>query len=223
MISDIDDTILHTGAQRALDMVRQTFTGSELTRVPFAGAPELYRSLASTTAPGGNPFFYVSSSPWNLYGFLRSFLRHRHFPMGPLLLRDLLGNSVERSHATHKHAPDLGGARPAPGPSVRADRRLRPVRPDHLRRCGAAQPWADPCGVHPRGAGSIPATGGSRRSRRHGTKRCRSCWPLTPLPSLCTPPGSAWSTRRLSPGRRGNGPDTELTREPPSEAPGSVR
>jgi phosphatidate phosphatase APP1 len=104
VISDIDDTILHTGAQRALAMVKQTFTGSELTRVPFAGAPELYRSLASTSAPGGNPIFYVSSSPWNLHAFLTSFLRHRHFPMGPLLLRDLLGTSAERSHATHKHA-----------------------------------------------------------------------------------------------------------------------
>ena len=46
VISDIDDTILHTGAQRAIDMVRQTLTGSELTRIPFVGAPELYRALA---------------------------------------------------------------------------------------------------------------------------------------------------------------------------------
>src|SRR4051812_22798506 len=43
VISDIDDTIVHTGAQRALAMTLRTFTGSELTRTAMAGAPELYR------------------------------------------------------------------------------------------------------------------------------------------------------------------------------------
>jgi phosphatidate phosphatase APP1 len=105
VISDIDDTILHTGAQRALDMIRQTLTGSELTRVPFAGAPELYYALEGQGSGGRcNPIFYVSSSPWNLHGFLTNFLRHRDFPMGPLLLRDLLGSSAVRGHASHKHA-----------------------------------------------------------------------------------------------------------------------
>ena len=71
IVSDIDDTILETGVQRVWQMVRATFTGSALTRTPFDGAPELYRDLAA----GVNPVFYVSSSPWNLYGFLRHFLR----------------------------------------------------------------------------------------------------------------------------------------------------
>ena len=105
VISDIDDTILHTGAQRAVDMVRQTLTGSELTRIPFAGSPELYHALeGGSSGAGQNPFFYVSSSPWNLHGFLTNFLTHRGFPMGPLLLRDLLGSSAVRSHGSHKHA-----------------------------------------------------------------------------------------------------------------------
>jgi phosphatidate phosphatase APP1 len=99
VVSDVDDTILHTGAQRASVMIRQTLFGSELTRTPFVGAPELYRALA---AGGRNPVFYVSSSPWNLHGFLVAFLRHRDFPPGPLLLRDLLGSSPERSHRSHK-------------------------------------------------------------------------------------------------------------------------
>jgi phosphatidate phosphatase APP1 len=104
VISDIDDTILLTGAQRAAAMVRQTLTGSALTRVAFIGAPELYRALAAGPTGGGNPVFYVSSSPWNLHGFLTDFLRHRDFPLGPLLLRDLLGSGTRRSHASHKHA-----------------------------------------------------------------------------------------------------------------------
>jgi phosphatidate phosphatase APP1 len=92
VISDIDDTILETGVQRVGHMVKQTITGSALTRTPFEGAPELYRDLAA----GGNPVFYVSSSPWNLHSFLVAFLEHRVFPRGPVLLRDLLGTTAGR-------------------------------------------------------------------------------------------------------------------------------
>jgi phosphatidate phosphatase APP1 len=92
ILSDIDDTILETGVQRVGRMIRQTVTGSALTRTPFPGSAELYRDLAA----GGSPVFYVSSSPWNLHAFLLAFLRHRRFPIGPVLLRDLLGTSAGR-------------------------------------------------------------------------------------------------------------------------------
>jgi phosphatidate phosphatase APP1 len=92
VISDIDDTILETGVQRLGHMLRQTFTGSALTRTPFPGAATLYQDLAA----GGNPVFYVSSSPWNLHSFLVAFLQHRDFPLGPVLLRDLLGTGAGR-------------------------------------------------------------------------------------------------------------------------------
>lgn len=90
IVSDIDDTILETGVQRAGQMIRSTLTGSALTRVPFPGAAELYRDLEA----GVNPVFYVSSSPWNLHAFVLAFLRHRGFPMGSVLLRDLLGTAA---------------------------------------------------------------------------------------------------------------------------------
>lgn len=92
VISDIDDTILETGVQRVGRMIRQTLTGSALTRTAFPGAPELYRDLAA----GVNPVFYISSSPWNLHAFLDAFVGHRDFPRGPLLLRDLLGGAAGR-------------------------------------------------------------------------------------------------------------------------------
>ena len=92
ILSDVDDTILETGVQRVGRMIRQTITGSALTRTPFPGAAELYRDLAD----GTNPVFYVSSSPWNLHAFLVAFLRHRGFPLGPVLLRDLLGTRAGR-------------------------------------------------------------------------------------------------------------------------------
>jgi phosphatidate phosphatase APP1 len=96
ILSDIDDTILETGVQRAGRMIRQTLTGSALTRTPFPGAPELYSDLAD----GSRPVFYVSSSPWNLHAFLVHFLRHRGFPRGPVLLRDLLGTAEGREQKT---------------------------------------------------------------------------------------------------------------------------
>ena len=92
IVTDVDDTILVTGVQRVRQMLVQTFTGSALTRMPFPGAVELYRDLAA----GVNPVFYVSSSPWNLHSFLVGFLRHRGFPLGPVLLRDLLGTRAGR-------------------------------------------------------------------------------------------------------------------------------
>ena len=104
VISDIDDTVLETGVQRAGQMIRQTLTGSALTRTPFPGAADLYRDLAA----GVNPFFYVSSSPWNLHSFLVAFLRHRGFPMGPVLLRDLLGSGQGREPKSTRIEEILG-------------------------------------------------------------------------------------------------------------------
>lgn len=95
VISDVDDTILQTGVQRVVRMVRQTLTGSALTRTPFPGVAGLYRDLAGTEA-AQNPVCYISSSPWNLHSFLEAFLRHHRFPLGPVLLRDLLGTAAGR-------------------------------------------------------------------------------------------------------------------------------
>ena len=106
IVSDIDDTVLETGVQRVGRMVVQTFTGSALTRTPFPGVVELYRDL---TGDGVNPVFYVSSSPWNLHAFIDGFLRHRRFPLGPVLLRDLLGTAAgrEEKHDRIREVLDL--------------------------------------------------------------------------------------------------------------------
>src|SRR5690606_21239182 len=52
-----------------------------------------------------NPFFYVSSSPWNMYDLLHDFLDINDIPAGPLLLRDfgLLQNKFfGADHMSHK-------------------------------------------------------------------------------------------------------------------------
>lgn len=93
IISDMDDTVIHTGATQLLLMLRQTMFGNARLRQPLAGVAGFYQALqrgmnADSIAVPMNPLFYVSSSPWNLYGLLEEFLCHNHIPLGPLMLRD---------------------------------------------------------------------------------------------------------------------------------------
>ena len=92
LISDMDDTILHTGATQLLTVARLTFLHNARTRRPLAGVAALYRAFQEgvvTGHPQNNPVFYVSSSPWNLHDLLEDFLEYTGIPMGPILLRDL--------------------------------------------------------------------------------------------------------------------------------------
>jgi phosphatidate phosphatase APP1 len=89
IISDIDDTIVKTGATSLLAMSRNTFFHNAYSRLPFAGVAEFYKALLlGRNGKRNNPFFYVSSSPWNLYELLRDFMDLNKIPEGPLLLRD---------------------------------------------------------------------------------------------------------------------------------------
>ncbi|NNL85249.1 MAG: DUF2183 domain-containing protein [Myxococcales bacterium] len=90
VISDLDDTVIHTGVTNLLTAARLTFLGNAKTRKPLAGVAAFYRALREASPTGGqNPVFYVSSSAWNLYDLLRDFLALNEVPAGPLLLRDL--------------------------------------------------------------------------------------------------------------------------------------
>jgi phosphatidate phosphatase APP1 len=106
VISDIDDTIVSTGAMRTWEMIKVTFSKNAHTRVPFPGVAQFY-DLLKRGSDGilSNPLFYVSSSPWNLYDFLMEFLETHQIPKGPLMLRDL-GLSRDQwiagSHRDHK-------------------------------------------------------------------------------------------------------------------------
>ncbi|WP_207496047.1 App1 family protein [Aridibaculum aurantiacum] len=106
IISDIDDTIVETTATNLLAMSRTTFLNNAKTRLPFAGVSEFYRSLQlGRNGKKNNPFFYVSSSPWNLYDLLTDFLDLNDIPEGPIMLRDfgLDEDSVKgNDHLGHK-------------------------------------------------------------------------------------------------------------------------
>lgn len=91
VITDIDDTILHTGVTSRLKwkVAVNTFLRSPSKREALSGAAEFYRSLhLNDCRTAVNPIFYVSNSPWNLYKYLEYFLEVNEFPKGPILLRD---------------------------------------------------------------------------------------------------------------------------------------
>ena len=89
IISDIDDTIVETSATNVLAMSRTVFLHNARTRLPFAGVSAFYRSLQlGKNGKRNNPFFYVSSSPWNMYDLLKEFMDLNDLPAGPLILRD---------------------------------------------------------------------------------------------------------------------------------------
>jgi phosphatidate phosphatase APP1 len=89
IISDIDDTIVETTATNILAMSRTVFLHNARTRLPFAGVSAFYKSLQlGRNGKRNNPFFYVSSSPWNMYDLLKEFMDLNGIPEGPLLLRD---------------------------------------------------------------------------------------------------------------------------------------
>ncbi|MBO0933412.1 App1 family protein [Fibrella aquatilis] len=90
VISDIDDTVLVTGATSLWQTLRLTFLENAFTRLPFAGVAAFYRALQSGAVTTlFNPVYFVSSSPWNLYDLLIDFFRIQGIPKGPILLRDL--------------------------------------------------------------------------------------------------------------------------------------
>ena len=87
VVSDIDDTIVDSGIAHGVAAILRTMLLQEQSgRVPLTGAPELYRALAQ--GPVERPFFYLSTSPWNLAVFLQGFLTRHRFPEGPLVLTD---------------------------------------------------------------------------------------------------------------------------------------
>lgn len=106
IISDIDDTVLVTGATSFVKMAQITFLQNATMRMPFEGVAAFYRALTQGKDKSfSNPIFYVSSSPWNIYDLLTNFLTIQNIPMGPLMLRDLgidQQKFIKSAHSNHK-------------------------------------------------------------------------------------------------------------------------
>jgi phosphatidate phosphatase APP1 len=90
-ISDIDDTFLISHSARLFKKLYVLLTRNAHSRKPFDGVVNHYQLLAQagSTLEKPNPFFYVSSSEWNLYDFITEFARKNQMPAGIYLLNQL--------------------------------------------------------------------------------------------------------------------------------------
>lgn len=98
-ISDIDDTFLVSHSANLRKRLFVLFTQNARSRQPFEGAVRHYKLLAesNTTPDAPNPFFFVSSSEWNLYDYILEFTVVNGIPDGVFLL-----NSLKRIHQLFK-------------------------------------------------------------------------------------------------------------------------
>jgi phosphatidate phosphatase APP1 len=90
-ISDIDDTFLISHSSNLRKRLFVLFTQNARTRKPFEGVVKHYQMLAvsNTTPEAPNPFFFVSSSEWNLYDYILEFTKVHEIPQGVFLLNTL--------------------------------------------------------------------------------------------------------------------------------------
>ncbi len=107
VISDIDDTVMHTGVANKLGMLWRLFVADAQSRVAFPGVAALYRALhAGQSGAEGNPMLYVSRAPWGIYSVLEEFFTQHGIPVGPVLFVREWGISwkspLPRKAADHK-------------------------------------------------------------------------------------------------------------------------
>ena len=98
VVSDIDDTVIETGAWSLWRNLRTTFAGNMTSRHVFPDAVEL---LGRLSEGGRNPLFFVSSSPWNMHAFLEGIFARVGLVKAPLFLRDLGIGEVQLVSSTH--------------------------------------------------------------------------------------------------------------------------
>jgi phosphatidate phosphatase APP1 len=90
-ISDIDDTVMVSYSAKFRKRVRELFIKNPRTRKTFNHLNAHYSALAlsHTKTDQPNPFFYVSSSEWNLYDYLLETFRYNNLPEGAFLLNQI--------------------------------------------------------------------------------------------------------------------------------------
>ena len=106
VVSDVDDTVLVTGATDKLRFARTVLLNNSTTREVFPGVGALYRALVGGAGgDASNPIVYLSSSPNNLRRQFVGAMRHRGLPDGPLYLKDFgvdPGKFIKGGHHSHK-------------------------------------------------------------------------------------------------------------------------
>lgn len=90
-ISDIDDTFLISHSSTIARRLLVLLTENAHSRIPFDGVVAHYQLLARAGVNKQvlNPFFYVSSSEWNLYAYILEFSHKNGLPEGVYRLSPL--------------------------------------------------------------------------------------------------------------------------------------
>ena len=90
-ISDIDDTVLISHSGTTGKKLWSMFSKNPRSRKTFADVVNFYELLAKvyTEKAVPNPFFYISSSEWNLYDYLNEFFKFNKLPKGVFLLNNI--------------------------------------------------------------------------------------------------------------------------------------
>jgi len=96
VVSDIDDTVVHTGVANFFIMMWRLFAQNAESRVAFPGAASLYRTFhAGSSGRAGNPMLYVSRGPWSIYEVLDTFFNMHRIPAGPVLFLRYWGLTLQ--------------------------------------------------------------------------------------------------------------------------------
>lgn len=105
-ISDIDDTFLISHSSNLRKRLFVLLTENAHSRKPFEGVVRHYQLLSQAGAAPEerNPFFYVSSSEWNLYDYIAEFCEVNGLPPGAFLLNQLKSFSQLWKTGQGKHS-----------------------------------------------------------------------------------------------------------------------
>ncbi len=101
VISDIDDTVMHTSAWSTRSNLWTSLTGNVNSRTVFPDAVQLLSHMQTGTIPA----YFVSSSPWNMHGFLDAVFQRAGVPRAPKFLRDYgvdENKFIKSTHGSHK-------------------------------------------------------------------------------------------------------------------------
>ncbi len=88
IISDFDDTVKYTGADKTISMIKKILVGNYKTDKAIPGVSALYKGiLKSELSTGFDCVHYVTGSPTALYTRIQNFLKLNGFPQGSMALK----------------------------------------------------------------------------------------------------------------------------------------
>jgi phosphatidate phosphatase APP1 len=105
VVSDIDDTLLHSNISNRLLKLRTLM----LTKMEHRKAVAAMREVICSFHDQGATTFYLSNSEQNLYPLIYRFLNHNAFPQGALFLKQMrrLRDVMKRMHASERDVHKL--------------------------------------------------------------------------------------------------------------------